>query len=345
MEFDVYNLGAALGEVSDLAREVEDLGFSGMWFTESKHNPFLGCALAAAASERLVIGTAIAVAFPRSPMVTAQVAWDLADLTGGRFVLGLGTQVKAHMERRFSTPFEHPVAKLREYVLALRAIFRAFQGEEPLKFHGDYYRFSLLTEFFSPGPIARPEIPIYVAGVNRLIARMAGEVCDGFHVHPFHSRRYLEQVVRPAIAEGAARAGRDASDISLACPVFMIVGDSEEEIERSRRSTRRQLAFYGSTRTYRPVFEAHGWQDASGALHRLMAQGEIEAMEAVITDEMLDAYAVTAAWDDLPPAILDRYSGLVDRVFPYFGDTKWQASPERRQRWREVATAVRSGGQ
>jgi probable F420-dependent oxidoreductase len=260
MEFDVYNLSSALGEVADLAREVEELGFSGIWFTESKHNPFLGCALAAAASERLVIGTAIAVAF-------------------------------------------------------------------------------------SPGPIARPEIPIYVAGVNRLIARMAGEVCDGFHVHPFHSRRYLEQVVRPAIADGAARAGRDPSDISLACPVFMIVGDSDEEIERSRRSTRRQLAFYGSTRTYRPVFEAHGWQDASGALHRVMAQGDVEAMEAVITDEMLDAYAVTASWDDLPQAILGRYNGLVDRVFPYFGDTAWQASPERRERWREVAWAVRSGGQ
>jgi probable F420-dependent oxidoreductase len=344
MEFDVYNFGSPLGEVSELAREVEDLGFSGMWFTESKHNPFLGCALAAAASDRLAIGTAIAVAFPRSPMVTAQAAWDLAALSGGRFILGLGTQVKAHMERRFSTKFEHPVAKMREYVLALRAIFRAFQEEEPLKFHGDFYAFSLLTEFFSPGPIAHPDVAIYVAGVNRLMARMAGEACDGFHVHPLHSRRYLEEVVRPAIAEGAARARRDPSDISLACPVFMIVGDNEEEIERARRLTRRQLAFYGSTRTYRPVLELHGWQDASSALHRLMSQGDIEAMEKVITDEMLDAFAVTASWEDLPGSVLDRYRGLVDRVFPYFVDTSWRASPERREHWREVATAVRSGG-
>jgi probable F420-dependent oxidoreductase len=343
VEFDVYSFGQPLDSIGALARDAEDLGFSAMWFTESKHNPYLGCAVAATVTERMHIGTGIAVAFPRSPMVTAQTSWDLAAASGGRFILGLGTQVKAHIERRFSTPFDHPVPRLREYILALRAIFRAFQGEEPLSFKGDFYSFSLLTDFFSAGPIAWPQIPIYVAGVNPRIAAMAGEVCDGFHVHPFHSRDYLTAVVRPAIAVGAARTERDPAEVSLACPVFMIVGDTEEELARQRAATRRQIAFYGSTRTYAPVFAHHGFDHAPELLHRLMAAGDVDAMEQVITDDMLDVYAVTAAWDELPGRLLDRYEGLVDRIFPYAGQGDWTASSETRERWGEVAARVRAG--
>jgi probable F420-dependent oxidoreductase len=343
MEFDVYSFGQPLERVGALAREAEELGFSAMWFTESKHNPYLGCAVAATATERLAVGTAIAVAFPRSPMVTAQTAWDLAGASRGRFILGLGTQVKAHIERRFSAVFDHPVPRLREYVCALRAIFRAFQGEEKLSFKGDFYSFSLLTDFFSAGPIEHPHIPIYVAGVNRLVCEMTGEVCDGFHVHPFHSRDYLTEVVRPAIAAGAARAGRDPSDVALACPVFMIVGDTEEELAPQRAAARRQLAFYGSTRTYEPVFAQHGYDGSSGRLHRLLAKGDVTGMEQVITDEMLDVYAVTATWDDLPAKLLERYEGVVDRVFPYAGQGAWTATPETRERWAGVAAKVRAG--
>jgi probable F420-dependent oxidoreductase len=343
VEFDIYSFGMPLERIGALAREAEDLGFSAMWFTESKHNPYLGCAVAATSTERLQVGTGIAVAFPRSPMVTAQTAWDLAGASRGRFILGLGTQVKAHIERRFSTPFDHPVPRLREYVLALRAIFRAFQGEEKLSFKGDFYSFSLLTEFFSAGPIAHPDIPIYVAGVNRRICEMTGEVGDGFHVHPFHSRDYLTGVVRPAIAAGAQRAGRDPAAVVLACPVFMIVGDTDEERAPQIAAARRQLAFYGSTRTYAPVFDQHGFDHVPRELHRFMAKGDVEAMEQVITDEMLDVYAVTATWDELPARLLERYDGVVDRVFPYAAQGAWTVSPETRERWGDVAARVRAG--
>jgi probable F420-dependent oxidoreductase len=251
--------------------------------------------------------------------------------------------VKAHIERRFSMSYEHPAAKLRDYVLAMRAIFRAFQGEERLNYEGDFYSFTLLTDFFSPGPSDHPDIPLSVAGVNVGMARLAGEVFDGFHVHPFHSPRYLDERILPAIAAGAAAAGRSATDVEIICPVFTIVGDDESERAAARESVRRQLAFYGSTRTYRPVFELHGWADASDELHRLMAARDTDAMAAVITDAMLDEYAVTATWDELPAQLLERYRGRADRLFTYQPAVEWLRSPLTTERWREVAAQVRSG--
>jgi probable F420-dependent oxidoreductase len=277
-------------------------------------------------------------------MITAQTAWELARASGGRFSLGLGSQVKAHIERRFSMPFEHPGPKLREYVLALRAIWRAFQGEAPLRFDGDFYSFSLLTDFFAPGPSDHPDIPVSIAGVNVGMARLAGEVCDGFHVHPFHSRRYLDEVIRPAIAMGADEVGRAAAACEVYCPVFMIVGDSDAEVAPQRDSVRRQLSFYGSTRTYRPVFELHGWGETSERLHRHMAAGDTDAMAAEITDEMLDEYAVTATWDELAPALVERYAGLADRIFSYGPAQAWIDSPDLAERWRVVAAAVHAAG-
>ncbi len=228
-------------------------------------------------------------------------------------------------------------------MLAVRAIFRAFQGEAPLRYEGDFYSFSLLTDFFSPGPHDFPDVPISVAGVNRGMARLAGEVCDGFHVHPFHSRRYLDECILPAIAEGAARAGRDARDVEIICPVFMIVGDTEAERAPMRESVRRQLSFYGSTRTYRPVFELHGWGETSDTLHRAMAAGDTDTMAAAITDEMLDEYAVTATWDDLADQLLARYDGVVDRVFSYQPAAEWLRSPELTERWQAVAAQLQQG--
>lgn len=343
MDFDVVSPGLALGDVAVLAREVEDLGFSGLWFPEAGRTAYLGCAVAATATEAIDVGTAIAVAFPRSPMVTAQVAWELAEATGGRFLLGLGTQVKAHNERRFSVrPFDRPGPRMREYVLAVQAIWRAFQGEETLAFDGEFYRFDLLTPFFSPGPIEHPHVPVYVAGVNRWMARMAGEVCDGFHVHPFHSERYLREVVKPAVEEGARAAGRDPGEVKLACPVFAIVGDSDEEREGLRQMVKTQIAFYGSTRTYRPVFDLHGWGDTTDRLREHQAKGDWGAMAGEITDEMLEVYAVESEWDGIADAVLARYGGLVDRTFSYLSAGAWRASPEAAERWREVARAVRS---
>lgn len=342
MEFDAYAASVPLEHAARVARAVEARGFSGLWFTETQRPPYLGCAVAAEVTDTITIGTAIAVAFPRSPMITAQTAWELARASRGRFSLGLGTQVKAHMERRFSVPFEHPAAKLRDYVLAMRAIFLAFQDEEPLRYEGEFYSFSLLTDFFSPGPSEFPHVPISVAGVNAGMARLAGEVFDGFHVHPFHSRRYLADVLLPAITEGAAGAGRATADIEIICPVFTIVGDTEAERAPVRDSVRRQLSFYGSTRTYRPVFELHGWAETSTALHRLMAAGDTEAMAAAITDEMLDEYAVTATWDDLADQLVARYEGVADRLFTYQPAGEWLRSPELADRWQAVAARVRA---
>ncbi len=342
MEFDAYAASVPLEHAGRVAREVEARGFSGLWFTETERPPFLGCAVAAEVTGALTVGTAIAVAFPRSPMVTAQTAWELARASRGRFSLGLGTQVKAHIERRFSMTYEHPGPKIRDYVLAMRAIFRAFQGEEPLRYEGDFYRFSLLTDFFSPGPSDFADIPISVAGVNVGMARLAGEVFDGFHVHPFHSRRYLEERLLPAIADGAARAGRHAADVEVICPVFTIVGDTEAERAPMRESVRRQLSFYGSTRTYRPVFELHGWGDTGAVLHRAMARGDTAAMAAAVTDEMLDEYAVTATWDDLADRLVERYRGLADRLFTYQPAGEWLREPELADRWQQVAARVTS---
>ncbi len=341
MELDAYAASLRLEHTASVARRVEELGFSGLWFTESERPPFLACAVASTVTTSIELGTAIAVAFPRSPMITAQNAWELARASTGRFSLGLGSQVKAHMERRFSVPFEHPGPKLREYVLALRAIWRAFQGEERLRFEGEYYSFSLLTDFFSPGPSDHPDIPVAIAGVNAGMARLAGEVCDGFHAHPFHSPRYLREVIRPALAAGADAGGRAVGACELYCPVFVIVGDSEAERVAQRESVRRQLSFYGSTRTYRGVFELHGWGEASEQLHRLMAGGDTDAMAGIITDEMLDEYAVTATWDDLASTLLDRYGGLADRIFGYGPAHAWIDTPELAERWQAVAAAVR----
>jgi probable F420-dependent oxidoreductase len=339
MELDLYALGPPLGEVTALATEAERLGFAGLWFTESSHSAFLACGAAVLAMNGLTVGTNVAVAFPRSPMLTAQAAWDLAQASDGRFVLGLGSQVKAHVERRFSVPFSRPAARLREYVVALRAIWAAFNGDAPLRFEGDFYSFSLLTDFFSPGPIDHHDIPVYLAGVNRGMARIAGEVAEGFHVHPLHSVRYLSEVVRPAIVEGATAAGRSAAAVQLAVPVFLAVGETDDELRRRRDAIRRQIGFYGSTPSYRPVFELHGWGDVADELNRVQRRRDESAMLHAVTDEIVDAFSVTATWDRIAAALLDRYDGIAARVFPY-GLVGWDDRGTR-ERWRDVASAMR----
>src|SRR5918994_7398248 len=220
--------GEYLKGMDKTARAAEDLGFAGLWTSETKHDAFLPLAIAANASHQIELGTSVAIAFSRSPMETAQTSWDLQDLSDGRFLLGLGTQVKAHITRRFSMSWDRPAARLREYILALRAIWESFQTGEALRFEGEHYRHTLMTPFFDPGPIDHPEIPVYIAGVNTRLARLAGEICDGFHVHPFHSPEYVRRTVIPAIAEGAARTDRDPDQVELATSVFVISAESEE---------------------------------------------------------------------------------------------------------------------
>ncbi len=309
--------GEYLKNMDRTARAAEDLGFAGLWTSETKHDAFLPLAIAAVGTQRMDLGTSVAIAFSRSPMETAQTAWDLQDLCGGRFILGLGTQVKAHVTRRFSMPWGRPAARLREYILALRAIWESFQTEGPLNFEGEFYTHTLMSPFFNPGPIEQPEIPVFIAGVNTRLARLAGELCDGFHVHPFHSPEYVRRTVKPAIAEGAAQADRDPDQVELATSVFVVAAETEEEASEQRESVRSQLSFYASTPTYRTVLEAHGWQEVGERLGLLAREKKWSEMPTLITDEMLHAFAVEAAPNQVGPALKERYEGLIDRVALY----------------------------
>src|SRR5690348_13568691 len=229
MKLDVALRDYDLQSVSEQARQMEQIGYDCVWTSETQHDPFLPLAVAAEATKSIKLGTAIAVAFPRSPMITAHTAWDIQKASSGRFMLGLGSQVKAHNQRRFSVKFESPGPKLREVVLALRAIWECWQKGTPLRFKGEFYSFDLMTPFFNPGPIAHPKIPIFIAGVNQYMCRMAGEVCDGLHVHPFHTAKYLREYVHPAVEEGLRASGRSRRYFEYATSSFVIVGDTERE--------------------------------------------------------------------------------------------------------------------
>jgi probable F420-dependent oxidoreductase len=319
-----------LRDVPALAREAERLGFEGLWTAETRHDPFLPLALAAEHTTRASLGTAIAVAFARSPTVVAHAAWDLQAASGGRVILGLGTQVKGHIERRFSVAWTAPGPRLREYILALRAIWDAWQARGPVAFRGQHYAITLMTPFFAPPPIAHPRIPIYIAAVNAYNLRLAGELCDGVHLHPFHSVAYLRDFALPRLEAGLARSGRARAALSLASSVFMITGRTREEIADARERARAQIAFYASTRTYEPVLAAHGWQELTPRLHRKSVAGDWTGMAALITDDMLRVFAVEAGLDELAAAIRERYAGLLDRITPY-------VALERRTRPDELA--------
>jgi probable F420-dependent oxidoreductase len=325
--------GGYLQSAGETARAAESLGFAGLWTSETKHDAFLPLAIAANETERIELGTSVAIAFSRSPMEMAQTAWDLQDLSEGRFILGLGTQVKAHIKRRFSMPWDRPVARLREYIGALRAIWGSFQSGESLQFEGQFYRHTLMTPFFNPGPIERPDVPVYIAGVNTGLARLAGELCDGFHVHPFHSPEYVRRTVKPAIAEGAQKEGRDPGEIELATSVFVITG---EESGEQREKMRAQISFYASTPTYRTVLEAHGWEEVGERLGKLARDKRWEEMPELITDEMLRAFAVEAAPGEVGDALKERYEGLIDRVSLYMPFIPG----EKDEFWRVVVESV-----
>lgn len=318
MKVDTALPPAHLADVAAAARRAEALGFDGVFTAETSHDPYLPLPVAAAAAPGLDLGTAIALAFPRSPMVTAQTAWDLAALSGGRFILGLGTQVRAHIVRRFSVEWTSPGPRLREYVLALRAIWRSFQTGEPLRFEGDHYRLSLLTPVFNPGPIEHPAVPVAIAGVGPYLARVAGEVCDGFHVHPFHTVRYLDEVLLPAIRKGAEANGRTLDDVPRFTSVFVVTG-GDEEATRMREAARRQIAFYASTPSYRGVLDVHGW-DFGPELTAMSKRGEWERMAELITDEVLDTVAVVAPIERLGAAIRERYGDRIQRIALYGED-------------------------
>jgi probable F420-dependent oxidoreductase len=318
-----------LEAISAIAQAAETMGFDALWSTETQHDPFLPGALIAERTHRLHFGTAIAIAFARSPATLAYTAWDLAQASHGRFILGLGTQVKAHIERRYGMAWpESPVGKLREQVAAIRAFWRCWQTGEHLNFRGSHYKLTLMTPFFNPGPVEYPDIPIFIAGVNTGLARLAGETADGYHVHPLHTRRYLAEVILPAIEEGAVRVGRSRSDVQVCVTTF--TAWSEEE----RRFVRQHISFYASTPSYRAVMALHGWQETAENLSALASRGLWEEMPGLIDDEMLETFAVLAPPEELASAFKKRYAGLVDRLALYIPfipgerDPFWQALVE-----------------
>jgi probable F420-dependent oxidoreductase len=320
MRLDTGFLSFDLRAIPDYARKAEDLGFGALWAAETKHDAFLPLAVAATSTSRIALGTAIAIAFARSPMVLAQIAWDLQKASRGRFTLGLGTQVKAHNERRFSVKWEPPGPRLREVVAALRAIWNTWQTKAPLDFRGKAYRFDLMTPFFNPGPIEHPHIPIYLAGVNPYMAGLAGEVAEGLHIHSFHSAKYLRQVLHPAVAEGLRRAGRSRLDFTFRASTMVIVGDTRAEIEEQKQQVKQQIAFYASTRTYAAVLAAHGLEGLSPHLHAKSLEGDWKGMADLISDAMLEDFAVIGSWADIGARIRERFNGLYDctQLYPSF---------------------------
>ena len=300
--------------VGELARAAEAIGFDGLWAAETDHDPFLALALAAQATSRIELGTSVAIAFARSPTVMAQTGWDLQALSRGRFILGLGTQVKAHVERRFAMPWGPPAPRLREYVGVVRALWSTWQTVAPLNFRGEHYSATLMTPFFNPGPIEAAAPPIHVAGVAPPLLRLTGEVADGLAVHPLHTRSYLLEVARPAIARGAARAGRDPRAVALSIPAFVVTGRDVAERERARQRVRARIAFYASTPSYAPVMEHHGWGEARAALSSLAARRRWDEMPGLIDDAMLCQFAIDAEPADVAPALRERYVDLADRL-------------------------------
>lgn len=301
-----------LSDIPRIARAADEMGFGALWSMETMHDPFLPGALIAEHTQHIQFGTAVAIAFARSPATLAYTAWDLAQASGGRFILGLGTQVKAHIERRFGMTWpDSVVGKLREQIEVIRAFWNTWQNNVPLSFRGEYYKVTLMSPFFNPGPIEHPQIPIYIAGVNTGLARLAGEKTEGFLAHPFHSPRYLQEVILPAIQQGLEQAGRLRQDFKVSTTAFVITAAEEEMFVRS------QIAFYASTPSYRAVMELHGWQETAEKLSSLAAHGQWSEMPALITDEMLAEFAVQASPSDLPAVLARRYAGLVDRLSLY----------------------------
>lgn len=335
MKFDATLPPTGLKDVPAIAKAVEEIGFDALWTQETQHDPFLPCTLIAEHTSRLNFGTAIAVSFARSPANLAYTAWDLAAQSGGRFILGLGTQVKAHVERRFGQPWPESVTgKLREQIEVIRAFWDCWQNGTRLNYRGEFYKITLMSPFFNAGAIPHPDIPIYIAGVNTGLAKLAGELCEGFHVHPFHSLRYLQEVLLPAIEQGAAKRSRMRQDVSICITAFLATSPEEMNFVRA------QVAFYASTPSYRPVMDLHGWTGVAEKLSAHAAKGEWAEMPMLVTDEMLTEFCLVADEDNLANELKKRYDGIADRLALYIPFVPG----ERDRWWRELARSINNPG-
>jgi probable F420-dependent oxidoreductase len=306
------------------AIRAEESGYDGVWSAETNHDPFLPIAVGAAATEKLEFGTGIAVAFARNPMTLAVLANDLQELTKGRFMLGMGSQIKPHITKRFSMPWSHPAPRMRELILAIRAIWKTWETGEPLAFRGEFYTHTLMTPFFNPGPNPYGNPKILLAAVGELMTEVAGEVGDGFLVHGFSTERYLREVSLPALERGAAKAGKTRLDLAVSYPGFVVTGPDDKSMAAAAKGVREQIAFYGSTPAYRPVLELHGWGDLQPDLNTLSKRGEWEKMGELIDDDILNAFAVVAPLDQVATEVRSRFEGIVDR-FSFYAPYKVDA--------------------
>lgn len=317
MKVDYYlPMGTGVRGSIDHAERARRVGFDGFFTAEASQDPFLPIAAASAVTDGLDYGTAIAVAFPRSPMITAMAAWGLQESTGGRFLLGLGTQVKGHINRRFSTEWVSPGPRLREYIEAMRAIWTTWQEGVPLRYRGDFYQFTLMTPFFDPGPLEYPFPKVFISAVGPYNCRLVGEVCNGIHVHPFHTVEYLRSHVRPLVEEGATTAGRPVGEVEFSSTVMCVTGTDDESMTKSMEAARQQISFYASTPSYRAVLEREGWEFGP-ELTALSKRQKWDEMVGLITDEVVGKIAVVAPVDQLGAALRSRYDGLLDRIGYY----------------------------
>jgi probable F420-dependent oxidoreductase len=322
--------GTDFASIIKSAQEQEALGWDGLWSAETGHDPFFPLLVAAEHTETIELGTGIAVAFARNPMTLANLGYDLQTYSKGRFILGLGSQIKAHIEKRFSMPWSHPAARMRELILAMRAIWSCWSDGTKLEFQGEFYRHTLMTPFFNPGPTPYGPPKVFLAAVGELMAEVAGEAADGIILHGFTTERYVREVTIPALERGWKKAGKTRADFQLSGPLFVVTGTTEAEFEKARAGTKQQIAFYGSTPAYRGVLELHGWGDAQTELNTLSKQGKWKEMGELIDDDMLDAFAVVAEPEDIPRLLLARYGDIVDRLSFY---APYASDPER---WKTV---------
>ena len=332
-------LGTDLTKVPNAAKELEAAGYSGAWTAETSHDPFFPLLLGAEHTSTLELGTSIAVAFARNPMNLANIGWDLQAYSKGRFMLGLGSQIKPHITKRFSMEWSHPAARMREMILAIRAIWDTWENGTKLDFRGDFYTHTLMTPFFTPdakeiSPFGTPKI--FLAGVGELMTEVAGEVCDGFLCHGFTTEKYLREVTIPALARGRAKAGKTMEGFEIVGPSFVVTGNNEAELERAAIGTRKQIAFYGSTPAYRPVLEMHGWGEIQDQLNALSKQGEWDKMGTLITDEILNTFAVVGLPEQIAPELNHRYGDVIQRISFY---APYSSDPER---WSKVMSALQS---
>lgn len=326
-----------LGRIGAVAARVQAAGFSGLLFTETGRTAFLNAAVASQAAPGLELSTGVAVAFPRSPFVTAATAWELQEASGGRFRLGLGTQVRTHIVRRYGMPFERPGPRLRDYVLAVKACFTAFRTGT-LDHHGEFYDLDFITPQWSPGHIAEPDPKVDIAAVNPWMLRMAGEVADGVHVHPIGEPGYLRRHVVPNIAAGAAKAGRSPADVEVIVPVLTVVGDTDAERDRERELVRASMSFYGSTPNYAFIWDEAGFDGTTARIREKQKAGDVAGMAAQITDEHIAVFATESTWDGLAAALREKYDALATRLVLYNA----LADPERIERYGEVARQLQT---